>query len=884
MDIIDLRDNHDGDLLQQVYKDLYLACFTDPDEQEDLEQYRERLFDAQKPSPQPETHFLVAGERLSDPEMRAISGMLIFELYRESSCGLLTYLAVAPADRSRGLGRKLTRRAIEILSKECAETGGLRAVFAETHDPALIGPAADAMFPRDRIEVMKRLGARLVPVRYVQPELRPGDGRSRKLLLITFPIIPNEPRVVSGPALLGFLNEFYRALGVPTPPEDDDFQATKADVAAAETNNPRPEIVQVAGQLGLDLAPMASPLKSARPSSQSNGWILIGWWIFAIAWFVGFPYVVQFLSKLFPVVPSMKQIATWSRGDYQYFLVAHTADFVLTVFRGAVAFAILAWSYRTPLRFLIHSTFPDDERPQLSWSILWNPFAAFRRVVEMLFFYKNMLSLAAVRRFLYVATNPLFSRKVLNLHPGRVYEKLQVYFEAELFLRKNDNESRGAYGERVAAKYCENLKLLDRKGSLPVAICQTCFDVFGSNGKKIDRYFKAQVLVQRDPKFLTRIEFESGYLAPAYLVSGLLSEFDEDWTKIVNSYPEKMLRLTHTTDPLHTLPELRKLQSFIWDCWVQWGPSVPISGADAWRWGEVALQYGYGDENNSLPVRLDRAATNAATNAAAFRTDTPPGVWNGFRFDNWSEFITALLADGLEPTARAWPVKVRGHLRWLMSDERTEKFCAAQRTTKLVDDGWLVLDADEIEAEPDGPKFYSAYVWVLIAICDSRPPSASTSSTAEGPPLSPPYRLIEEDSKNLWRCLIPFFQHGNIAEPSVYESIKRELADKTITNLLVELARAEKEEINWLHFAFVASYDDNGDAGGSTTLVPPSSGTIRDYMEAALHSRTDHDPAAKALAARIHCAPDAFAQLAASELPHVVRAYLDHIEDLTTKK
>ena len=254
MDIIDLRDNHDGDLLQQVYKDLYLACFTDPDEQEDLEQYRERLFDAQKPSPQPETHFLVAGERLSDPEMRAISGMLIFELYRESSCGLLTYLAVAPADRSRGLGRMLTRRAIEILSEECAETGGLRAVFAETHDPALIDPADDAMSPRDRIEVMKRLGARLVPVRYVQPELRPGDGRSRKLLLITFPIDPHQPPSVSGRALLDFMHEFYRALGAAKPLEDADYQTMQRDVADARVGRPNRNVMDVARTLHFDVA------------------------------------------------------------------------------------------------------------------------------------------------------------------------------------------------------------------------------------------------------------------------------------------------------------------------------------------------------------------------------------------------------------------------------------------------------------------------------------------------------------------------------------------------------------------------------------------------------------------------------------------------------
>lgn len=225
MDIVDLRDCRDLSLLAQVYNNLYLACFTDPDEQEDLEQYRSRLFDPQLPPPQPKTHFLVAGERLNDPTARVIHGMMIFELYRESQCGLLTYLAVAPHSRGQGLGRTLMRRAIETLSAECASAGGLRAIFAETHDPALIDPADDAMSPRDRIEVMKRLGARHVPIRYVQPELRPGDGRSRKLLLITFPLggVPNTASFLSSGVVLGFLHEFYRALGVSHPEADPDY-------------------------------------------------------------------------------------------------------------------------------------------------------------------------------------------------------------------------------------------------------------------------------------------------------------------------------------------------------------------------------------------------------------------------------------------------------------------------------------------------------------------------------------------------------------------------------------------------------------------------------------------------------------------------------------
>ena len=254
VDIIDLRDTRDQSLLEQAYQELYLACFTDPDEQEDLEQYRTRLFDPQLPPPQPETHFLVAGESLDNPTSRVLCGMMIFELYRESSCGLLTYVAVAPHMRGRGLGRQLIQRAVSILTARCSGSQGLRAIFAETHDPNLIDPADDAMSPHDRISVMRRLGAARVPVRYVQPELRPGDGRSRKLLLLTFPFGGDPSARVSGRALLDFMHEFYRALGVAHPRQDADYLTIQADVAECQAGHPREEILRGTTAIGLSVA------------------------------------------------------------------------------------------------------------------------------------------------------------------------------------------------------------------------------------------------------------------------------------------------------------------------------------------------------------------------------------------------------------------------------------------------------------------------------------------------------------------------------------------------------------------------------------------------------------------------------------------------------
>ena len=371
---------------------------------------------------------------------------------------------------------------------------------------------------------------------------------------------------------------------------------------------------------------------------------------------------------------------------------------------------------------------------------------------------------------------------------------------------------------------------------------------------------------------MSRIEFQSGYLAPTYLVSGLLDEFDEDWTKLVRAYSKKLMGLLHKTDPLHVLPDLRKLQSFIWDCWVQWGPSVPVAGSPVWKDGRVALQFGYGDENNSLPlIYCPSAATEAGVSTAS--------TWG-----DW-QTTTVKLKKSAAHVGWAWPVKVTGQLRWYRREARNQEFCTAQRETgaSTDDKGWLVFEADAIDHDPDGPLFYSAYIWAIVAIC---------RSTADDPSPDPDdiaanqrdaqrgYRLIHSQEKDQWRCLIPFFQHGNVAEASVFNDIKRELAYKTVDSLVEQLRRARSAGVDWLHFAFVAAYDDNGDSNASPPVVEPPGDSIATLLNQARQERFDHSAAEdKELFAALHFEPNALPSLTACHLPQVVRSYLDQVEE-----
>ncbi|MGK2942042.1 MAG: GNAT family N-acetyltransferase [Immundisolibacter sp.] len=217
--LIDLRDNPSPALLA-AFEDLYTRTFTDPAERENPTQWPPRLY-GNLPAPQPRMHLLVVVD--GPPATTHLLGGIAFEHYRDSHCGLLTYLVIAPEFRRRGLGRQLIHGALARLHQETRAHGTeLCGVFAETEDPDKVGANDNAMAPRERLTALARLGARRIDIPYVQPALEGGSGRCRHLLLLAF---HPHTDAIPGAVVRDFLHEFYRALGIDAPQADVDFRA-----------------------------------------------------------------------------------------------------------------------------------------------------------------------------------------------------------------------------------------------------------------------------------------------------------------------------------------------------------------------------------------------------------------------------------------------------------------------------------------------------------------------------------------------------------------------------------------------------------------------------------------------------------------------------------
>jgi GNAT superfamily N-acetyltransferase len=235
-EVVDLRALEQADAARlrrhfAAFEDLYRAAFPDPSERELAEDWIARL-GGKQPPPQPEVLVLLA---VADGD-RVLGGVCA-EHYRSSRCGLVTYIAVEPQHRGAGVARTLMRAAVGRLDAVARDQGApLRAIFAEAEDPSRVEAIRQAA-ANERLRILKRLGARAVDLRYVQPGLSSGGGRARHLMLL---------RLGGGEAPIGsaivrdFIHEFYRALGIADPEADPDFAAMFAGTGAYLDTLPLP--------------------------------------------------------------------------------------------------------------------------------------------------------------------------------------------------------------------------------------------------------------------------------------------------------------------------------------------------------------------------------------------------------------------------------------------------------------------------------------------------------------------------------------------------------------------------------------------------------------------------------------------------------------------
>ena len=333
-------------------------------------------------------------------------------------------------------------------------------------------------------------------------------------------------------------------------------------------------------------------------------------------------------------------------------------------------------------------------------------------------------------------------------------------------------------------------------------------------------------LAPADRRFLLPVKVAEGFLAPIHLLTGLLGYFNDDWTTVLTAFGRSV---SDTASP-----SWQVLQGFIFDCWLLWGPSIPICSCEMWTTdgaGALALQYGYGDENNSLPVYVTTEQVPALRGAVWGEAPADPGAgWHPGLARRMTLVGSLVAVDGV---GRPLP--------------------PAQETVLTGGKYDYVLEFKDA-IRPDGfsrGEYYSAYVWIMFEV-DHRP-------GASGAP----------DQR--WLRLLPFFEHTNIADANAYDFMKEQLARKALS-FISRYGDASTV------FRYACAFDDPGHGAGRpyTTLFSFARRTIRERVEEILAA-----PEFARIRPYVDIAPER-PVLPACQLPRLVEQFYRHILDQDT--
>lgn len=376
-------------------------------------------------------------------------------------------------------------------------------------------------------------------------------------------------------------------------------------------------------------------------------------------------------------------------------------------------------------------------------------------------------------------------------------------------------------------------------------------------------------------RFLTPIRVQDGFVAPTFLVAGLLQQFETQWPLALESFDKQ---LGGQGD------EFALLQRFELYCWLMWGPSIPACACEGWNGKFIVLQYGYGDEANSVPLLLDGSALRE---------------WPKSLREKFAELASDRGPDA--PLPLAFAAEITGTLVWGPRYEPSGKdypgvytvAAAEPDPTRLRNGEATILRGPLLRAEViswlvQRRQYYSAYMWVMFEVCRE----------GERPAGEP---------RDRWRRLFPIFEHVNIADGDTLLFLKRRLAEKACRTV----AEIEAAQNGRVRLRYLCATDDPGtvrpdDHGAhlfrfspDAKIVPPlrdeafANGAVpsaddllsglppheRRQLRSLMYELLDDEPRARMFAP----ADDPNAVITACDLPQIVEDFYSRFIDVPVR-
>jgi len=479
---------------------------------------------------------------------------------------------------------------------------------------------------------------------------------------------------------------------------------------------------------------------------------------------------------------------------------------LLKVAAIGVGMVVVIWLYLPPIRLVWRCLSVEERFPILNTLVaiggsIW-PFkpAIFRKQMRL------WLELRLLRPKPVKEPRWYFDQKFKRYHL-----EFDASYRRELAQWKDD----------IRGKFAV-LKLQEKEPIIEVSDVFRLNDEVTKNG--IKQYLMAvaglKLSLDEEASFLCKVRINEGFLLPLNLLAGLMARFSDDWDPIIASYGEMAGK------------SYSPLQATIFDLWLLWGPSVPICRCDQWS-GPVTLQYGFGDENNSVRVRI--------------QDDKKSELLESIRHSAELRGTVAYPALHASIVGRLWPPSsfVQG------------QFCGAQHELLNPDREAFILEYDShsvIGNAAGSNLFYTAYVWAMFVLGRESKPR------------------LDDIRAEPWLYVAPFFEHGNIVDDTTYEAAKLQLAYKVLTFVRNSAQFEPDPDAAPVRLWYVCALDDSG--CGHVVEVPPRGKTIRAVLEDLLR-----DGEYQGLQDRVITDDTSFAALLSGcHLSDMVAQFFAHIE------
>jgi hypothetical protein len=234
-----------------------------------------------------------------------------------------------------------------------------------------------------------------------------------------------------------------------------------------------------------------------------------------------------------------------------------------------VVVALYFLAFHKTTRFIAHCLFPDDT--------VVGYVKAFSRSINIMY-----ISLGSGR-----------FGEAFSLNSARLLVKMEILDPAPEQPAKSDfiknkagwkqalgkwKTGKKAQRKRVRDNLVMLLKLSKHDDSRPIVDVDVTTVAMEERRADIRRYFAELALINEDQSgFITRVRCEGGYMAPQFLLHGILSRFQDDWKIVIQNYQKQV----NQTNPYSR--ELAEVRAFQFSCWLLWGPSIPMCQCDQWR-------------------------------------------------------------------------------------------------------------------------------------------------------------------------------------------------------------------------------------------------------------------------------------------------------------